>query len=228
MKKQINRALQPVLAMGLATAVLLSVFQASPARADSGEDDSSLKGQTAFFNEIYWRWTYGDITIRPDQNGNAVLGGVVLMPLPNAPGDGTPASINVTLKAGQPFFLPLIALNGTSYTDGTPSDPYTDFSKLFSKNQKIKMKLDGKAVIDDDNEKDFFSQFVFDPPIPFLSPPVDAFIWSAGLGVLHPPLSPGKHTIKLDEKLEVPGSVFGVPFTVEYHNTFNLTVQKKQ
>jgi hypothetical protein len=109
-------------------------------------------------------------------------------------------------------------LLGNSYTDGT-ADPFIDI-KVFDKNLKLKLKVDGKTILDNDDALDFYTQFSFDPPIPFNSPPANAFIFSQGIGILHTPLSPGKHVIKLDEKLTVP--MFNLTF--EYHNTFNVTV----
>ena len=64
-------------------------------------------------------------------------------------------------------------------------------------------------------------QFHFDPVIPFNSPPLDAIIYLQVIGVLHKPLAPGMHVIKLDEKVG-PIPIFG---GVEFHNTFNVTVQ---
>jgi len=86
------------------------------------------------------------------------------------------------------------------------------------------LKLDGKTILDEDDALDFYTEFSFDPPIPLNSPPVDSIIYSQGIGILHTPLSPGKHVLKLDVKLPVPA--FGI--TVEYHNTFNVTVPPRK
>ena len=175
------------------------------------------------FSDLYFRSVYGNITLPTDQNGNTVVGKTVFMPLPNAPGDGTPASINVTLKAGQPFFLPLLALPGTSYSDGTPPDPFVDLQVL-KNNVRLTLKIDGKTVLDEQEAlDDFYTQFYFDPPIPFDAPPINAIIYLQVIAVLHKPLSPGTHVITLDEKVS-PIPIFG---GVEYHNTFNVTVQPR-
>jgi hypothetical protein len=213
-------------ALVIGVAALMLLGGGGTARAhDDDHHDSDSKGLSesksllTVFEDIYWRWAYGNgnLTLPTDQNGNAVVAGVALMPLPNASGDGTPASIAVTLKAGQGFFLPLIDLLGTSYTDGTPPDPFVDSKVFGKKNLKLKLTLDGKTILDENDALDFYTQFSFDPPL-------DSIIYSQGIGILHTPLSPGKHVLKLDVKLPVPA--FGI--TIEYHNTFNVTVQPRR
>ena len=218
---QTTRRLAPAFVLVAA----LALSGASPVRADDNPHPSNgfIESKTLLdvFSDLYFRQLFGNITLPTDQNGNAVVAGTALMPLPNAPGDGTPASISVTLKAGQPFFLPLLGLPGTSYTDGTPPDPFVDF-KVLKRNVKLTLSIDGKTVLEkDDALKDFYTQFYFDPPIPFNSPPLEAIIYLQTVGVLHKPLSAGTHVIKLDVKV-TPVPIFG---GVEYHNTFNVTVQ---
>jgi len=186
MKSQITKLMKPALCLGVAALALIG--SAGATRAYAADRDSDSKAPTTIltaFEDIYWRWTFGNITLPTDQNGNAVVGGVALMPLPNAPGDGTPASIDVTLKAGEPFFLPLIGLLGTSYTDGTPPDPFVDRKVFGKKNLKLKLKLDGKTILEEDDALDFYTEFSFDPPIPLNSPPLDSIIYSQGVGILH-------------------------------------------
>src|SRR6266404_3290449 len=222
MKSQITKLIKPTLCLGVAALVLSG--SAGATRVYASDRDSDSKAPTTIltaFEDIYWRWTFGNLTLPTDQNGNAVVGGVALMPLPNAPGDGTPASIDVTLKAGEPFFLPLIGLLGTSYTDGTPPDPMVDKNVFGKTNLILTLKLDGKTILDESDALDHYTQITFDPPIPLNSPPVDAIIYSQGIAILHAPLAVGKHVLKLDVKLPV--ALFGVTF--EYHNTFNITVQ---
>src|SRR5215831_442795 len=97
-------------------AMLLGLSMASPAIAAPKQTPakSSAFGKTlAQWQDTYARWLLGDLNLPPDANGNAVADGVVLMPLPNAPGDGTPASLSITLKSGQPFTMPMLYLLGT-------------------------------------------------------------------------------------------------------------------
>jgi len=184
---------------------------------------SSAFGKTlAGWQDTYLRWEVGNITLPSDANGNAVVCNVVLMPLPNVPGDGTPGSLTVTLNSREAFFLPVVQEAGTSYTDGTPNDPLLPLS--FFTRFNVRLQIDGVTVIDDCNKMHFFSQFYFAPPIPFPFGNINSIIWFQGFGIAHAPLRPGIHTIKLDEKAgqALPPN-FGGGFP-EYHNTWTVTV----
>ncbi|HZQ47352.1 MAG TPA: hypothetical protein VFC07_10100 [Verrucomicrobiae bacterium] len=176
----------------------------------------------AQWEDIYMRWFVGNVTIPADANGNAVVNGVVLMPIPNAAGDGTPAQQAVTLNHGQAFFMPLLYELGTSYTDGTPSDPFLDRSYFTS--FSVSLQIDGVPVINNSNAMDYFTQFSFAPPVPLEFANIDSLIWYQGFNVAHAPLSVGKHTIQLDEKAgqALPPN-FG-SLLLEYHNTWTVTV----
>jgi hypothetical protein len=185
-------------------------------------------GSTAFgktlnqWEDIYWRWTYGALTVPTDANGNAVVNGnVVLMALPNAPGDGTPGHLDVTLNSGQAFMMPLWGLLGNSYSDGTPDDPLVDVSVL--QTLDITLQIDGVTVINAANHMQYYSEFYFDPviPLPAAFAPYAGIIWFEGIGTVHAPFSAGTHAIKLDVKNTQPA--FG--FIFEYHNTWTVTVQ---
>jgi hypothetical protein len=183
---------------------------------------TNLFGRTlAQWQELYWRWVYGEISIALDGNGNAATNGnVVLMPLPNAPGDGTPALTNVTITAGQAFALPLWNLLGNAYNDSS-SDPPIDLNVF--QTLDLRLTLDGVTLIDGGNLMQFYSQFYFAPPIPYNVPPVVSFIYLQGIGMVHGPLSPGNHILKLDAKNTDTADLFGLTF--EYHNTWNVSVQ---
>jgi hypothetical protein len=127
----------------------------------------------------------------------------------------------VTLKAGQTFFLPLWTLSGTSYSDGTPPDPFEPDSVF--RTLEIKLTIDGKTVVSTGNVMRYYSKFAFDPVIPIVgAPPYAAIIWFEGVGILHEPLSPGQHTLTLHAKNTqlVWGSTF------EYNNTWKVTVSR--
>ena len=223
MKNQIIRLIKPALAtLTVMLAPLVWCGTTLAHDSDSAQFFGS-KELLAVFEDTYWRWVpafgNGNVTLPKDENGNALLAGVALMPYPNLP-DGINGTVDVTFRVGQPFFMPLIGLFGTSYTGGTPPpDPFVDVFE--EKKLKLKLKLDGKTILDEDDARDFFSKSRFDPPIPYNQFGVDSIIWFEGLGVLHRPLAPGKHVLKLDETLPVPA--FG--FTIEYHVTFNVTVE---
>ena len=104
-----------------AALVALSLLATAPAFADDGRGhDEGPPDSLVKWQELYWRWAFGDVTLPTDRNGNAVAGDVVLMPFPSTPGDGTPGHLDVTLSAGQSWVMPLWTLLGTDYTDGTP------------------------------------------------------------------------------------------------------------
>lgn len=201
-------------------ALALSLSPPSPSYAAAASHKS-----LAAWDAIYWYWAFGDlddagVAFGTDVHDNTTVGDVVLLPLPNAPGDGTPAGVDVTLNSGESFFLPLWTQLGTSYTDGTPPDEF--FSLKVFKTLDISFKIDGVPVINSGNVLDYYAKDAFDPEIPIDFPPYDAVIWVQGISILHAPLSAGKHTMTLDVKNTIP--VFGG--VSEYHNTWNLKVVK--
>lgn len=216
----------------LAAGLTASVFAGSPSQPNHRHSPNCLPAHwldgctTAHshldaWQELYWRWAYGDVSIPTDKNSNAVVGNVVLMPVPSTPGDGTPGTQDVTLQSGQSFFLPLWTLSGTSYSDGTPPDPFEPDSVF--KTLEITFKVDGRTVVNSANVMCFYSKFAFDPVIPIVGvPPYEAVIWFEGVGVLQHPLPPGNHTLTLHAKNTqlVWGSTF------EYNNTWNVTVKQ--
>ena len=209
-------------------ALLLGLAISTPAQAGpepSGGDHAEGSGALALFQDLYWRWTYGGLNLPIDANSNAVVHDVVMMAIPSTPGDGTPGTQDVTLTACQPWLLPLWNLLGTSYTNGT-SDPVIGLNTF--KTLNIKFTIDGKTVVSTKNVLEYFTRFNFNPPVPLDYPPVNAIVWFEGVGVLHEPLSPGHHTLKLDVKNTIPlPPNFGAPVT-EYHNTWNVTVKPGQ
>jgi hypothetical protein len=188
------------------------------AAAKSGNPKQGPK--VAELEDIYQRWSFGRQQVQTDSNGNAVFENVVLVPLPSAPGDGTPGSLELTLSADQAFFLPLFGLFGASYTDGTPPDPFEPIS-IF-KSLDIEFTVDGVLIVKTKNVMDFFSKYEFTPPIPFEFPPYSSVLWGEDVSVFHPPLCAGTHTLKLDVRNTEPA--FGS--FLEYHNTWNLTVKR--
>lgn len=205
------------LSFGLCLAALANAGN-PPTPAQSSAFGKTLLG----WQDTYVRSEFGNITVPTDGNGNQVVGNVVLMPLPNVPGDGTPGSLAVTLNSGEAFFLPMVQDAGTSYTDGTPNDPLlpTSFFTSFD----VSLQIDGVTVVNNANVMDYYSEFYFAPPIPFPFGNINSIIWLQGFGIAHAPLPPGTHIIKLDEKAgqALPPN-FGGGFP-EYHNTWNVTV----
>jgi len=222
------KALAPAL---LIITALLALAGAALVRADLAANtlktprvappNSTAYGKTlAQWQELYWRWLNGQVTIAPDANGNAVVGNVVLLAFPPTPGDGTPGHLDLTLNAGQPFVLPLWNILGNSYADGS-ADPFIDL--IVFRTLDLTFMLDGVTIIDSSNLMLFYTQFDFVPPIPDNVPPATAFIFLQGIGMVHAPLTPGSHTLKLDARNTDTVDFFGLSF--EFHNTWNVTVQ---
>src|ERR1039458_584794 len=108
MKIQIVKHLEAMLGITIGAAVATVFCLAVPAFAgeQQGSDHCNPPGNTlAQFEDIYIRWLVGNVTLPPDANGNAVVDRVVLLPIPNTPGDGTAGHLDVTLNHGQAFFL---------------------------------------------------------------------------------------------------------------------------
>jgi hypothetical protein len=175
----------------------------------------------AHYTETYVRSSFGDKTLPTDANGNSVENNVVMVPIPQAPGDGTPGTVNVTLSAGEGFVVTLFGGLGTSYRDGTPPDPFEPLS-IFT-TLDISFSVDGQTLIEPKNVLNYFSKFNFNPPIPIQDPVVQAIIWFEGVSVLHAPLCPGQHVLKLHVKNKEPS--FGQ--LLEYNNTWNVTVRPR-
>src|SRR5437899_10278935 len=97
---KISNIISAGMTFGLAAIAALCI--APPARGGTAPapGHSSAFGNTlAGWEEIYWRWAFGDITVPADANGNAVVGeGTVLLAIPSAPGDGSPGHLAVTLN----------------------------------------------------------------------------------------------------------------------------------
>jgi hypothetical protein len=208
------------MAGALASAILLTCLTLSAFGGSAPQPAGShaFGKSSTEWQELYWRWFYGDVSIQTDANGNAAVGNVVLLALPNAPGDGTPGSLDITLKPGQAFVLPEFGFLGTSYTDGTPPDPMVGLSVF--ETLEISLTLDGVTIVDSSNVLDYYAGAFLAPEIPLNSPPLAAAIWFQGISIVHNPLSVGSHVIHLDVKNTQP--VFG--FISEYHNTWNVTV----
>jgi hypothetical protein len=222
MEIKTTKLIKPALALATGLVALCLALPAHSGNKVAPGQSSAFGNTLAGWQDTYFRWYVGQLDLPLDANGNAAVDNVVLLPLPNTPGDGTPGSLDVTLNSGQGFDLPLLVLLGTSYTDGTPADPLVDVS--FFQTLNLTLQIDGVTVVDNGNLMNYYSSFYFAPPIPFNSPPIDSVIWCEDIGVIHPPMSVGTHIIKLDVKSTqaLPPNFGGG--TLEYHNTWNITV----
>jgi hypothetical protein len=204
----------------MATA-LLGLCLTLTGRAGNGPlppGSSAFGKNLAQWQALWLDWDVGDVTLETDTYGNARSGPVVLLSVPNTPGDGTPGSLNLTLGVGERFVLPLMLLYGNSYDNGTPNDALVSPSDF--QNGTLKLTLDGATIMDNTTAFQFYTSTVYNPPLPFDFPPFTTIIWVQGISMVHTPLLPGQHTMTLDEKFTFPE--YSVTF--EYHNTWHLTV----
>jgi hypothetical protein len=200
-----------------------------PSSSPAGAGPGSLPGKPAGpsrtspeWQELYFRWYAGGLGLPRDEEGNTVAEHAVLLPFPDTAGDGTPGHLEVTLRAGQSWVLPLRVMVGSSYSDGTAADeflPKTHFESL-----DISFEIDGRKVVSPSNVMDYYSQSTFAPPIPFDAAPVKALIWMQVIGVVHGPLEIGAHKLKLDVKDTRPlPPAFGGG-AMRFHNTWSINV----
>ncbi len=224
MKKPLNQyKINHSFSLGLAALLTFSVLPVWAGKSPLPGNATAYGKNLAQWEDTYWRWAFGSLSTASDAHGNAIVNGVVLLALPAAPGDGTPASIHITLSSGEPFMLPLWNLLGNTYQDGS-SDPI--FSTRIFKTLDVTCKIDGVTVITPANVMQYYTAFPFEPPIPFNFPPAVSFSYSQNIGFVHTPLTPGAHTLQLDVKNTDSEDVFGLVF--EYHNTWHITVLPDQ
>lgn len=216
-----------LVSLAVAVAVLAPApRQAARAAAGTPPGHSNAFGDSlADWQALWLAWFVGDVDIPPDDNGNADVGHVALLPIPSAAGDGTPAGVDVTLDAGQAFVVPLWSTYGFSYSDGTPDDPPVPLDVF--KTLDLTLTIDGKTVVDHRNLTDYYSETLYpDPGLPLSFLPGDAVIELQSIGITHAPLSPGRHTMALDAvNTQALPPQYGGGFA-EYHNTWDITVKR--
>jgi hypothetical protein len=178
--------------------------------------ESKFYGKTLTeWMQLYETWYIGGAT-GPDH-----VGPVKFLPLPN--GDTVSGNftyddpgivvgqIDVTLKPGTPFVLPVITWYGEAYEPalGYPNDPALP-EDLFTDPHKslIKVYIDGKRVMDSTVAR--VNPFYYGPaPINVVYPEPTSYgsiaaIFVQGIGFVHTPLSEGTHTISLVSGLQIP------------------------
>jgi hypothetical protein len=212
----------------LIACLFVGVLTLSMAPADENPGGSKAYGKPlGEWMKLYWTWFIGG-----DQEGQVKK--VVFLPLPagtDEDGDGIAVGeLDVTLQVGQKFVLPMFVYVGETYVEDVPADdPSFPPDEVFT-GATVVIKLDGKVIIDsedDDLSEFFFDAQFFDEPIEYPEPSprgpdltADAAIWVKGIGFVHPPLSPGEHTLEL--------FVYSPDFGFGFQNTWNIEVVKKK
>ena len=209
-----------------------AVAKANPVPPNSKAFGHSLSDwMTRYFEQAFGR--------TPTDNGKRVV------PLPLPAGDCVGGSftssdpstcvghVDVALKSGTPFLLPIAAWYGESYNNGLPDD--APLSASVFTGSHVLIQLDGSTLIDsnvDDLSRWYFGPNFFVPPIVY-SQPTDYGSISAnfvqGLGMTSHPLSLGLHHLSLKSEIIafVPNYHGpGVPLDVgvKYENSWDITI----
>jgi hypothetical protein len=225
-----------ILTAGIENAAALSNCQSKPAPANPALSKAYGKSLTEWMMLHSAWYNQGQDPIL------GTIGHVKLLPLPQQlptpiPPDLPPVgsfstgNLNITLKPGTPFVLPVISLSGESYVnDVLPPDDLLPYkSSLLTAD--IKVTLDGKTILQSpaDNQKFFYGPAYFPEPIAYNPPqfrftdPVLGDVYAAaisssmGIGFVHPPLNVGKHTLKLH--------AVNLDLGFGFANTWNITVK---
>jgi len=187
---------------------------------------------------VYWQWYFTGA-----DPAESKVGPVELLPLPAGEfvsGSFTPedpallrGEIEITLRPGTPFVLPLYAWTTERYQGYplVPDDPQMDGTVALGSGHPT-LTIDGKVVITDANKAAYFVPHTPLDPIAEYPVPTDygsvASTSFQGVGVVGNPLSPGTHVIHLYEPLILqPGDYPGLPggVGVIYDNTWIITVE---
>jgi len=191
-----------------------------------------------------WTSTY----FIPGFSGSPIdTGHVSLLPLPaGTPVGGTGTStdpvtvvgqLNVSLKTGTPFVLPVAVWFGEKYdpATGLPDDAPLSASVFTGSN--VLVKVDGVAVIDshrDNLARWYVAPQYYDPPITYPEPTSYGSIaanFVQGLAFVNRPLSKGVHTLTLESEIItfVPnyyGPGLNLDIGVKFRNSWTITVTK--
>ncbi len=234
---QINKALSAgVLTLALSANLLL----AADGAARISPPNSSTHGKTLTeWLGAYWAWYYGGVP------ADGMVDGVFLMPLPASEqisGSWIPSdpaymkgTLEITVKPGTPFVLPLFAWVGERYKPelNIPDDPPMSDAVMLSSLTPT-LKIDGKTMISNQNKAAFYipptywdEMVVYPQPTAYGS---FGALFFQSVGFVSPPLPVGKHVIKLYETIIIPPGDYPLypnGLGLIYDNTWNITVSPK-
>jgi hypothetical protein len=238
MKRYVTKLAGAALAVTLVGASLVAV---EAARGGSPPQSTAFGKTLTEWMQLYWTWALGG-------GGDDHVGHVKFLQLPSgeyAGGSFTYADpgvlvghLDVSLKPGTPFVLPVSIWYGETYLPalGYPDDPplpadlFTDPGKNL-----IRVSIDGKPVMD--STRASVAPFYFGPaPIDVVYPAPSSYgstaaIFVQGIGFVHEPLSVGTHKIELLAGLRVPPdptilnlNVYPDGSGIVFKNTWTITV----
>lgn len=215
------------------TGLLLAAVIVGPAAGGPPQANAYGKSLPEWM-ELYLTWYLGG-----DQADH--VKNVQFLPLPaGVPDDGAGTAadpvtlvgeMDLTLKPGTPFVLPVAFWYVEVYLDGSVDPVLAD--AVFTESDVL-VTIDGKAVIDSDRQDlsrfyvpptAFGSVIYYDEPTSYGSVGAVGF---QGIGFVHGPLSVGKHTITLHSEINAVVADPNHPVNLGqiFHNTWNITVKK--
>jgi hypothetical protein len=179
--------------------------------------------------KTYWTWWLAG---EPE---SGKVGRVMLLPLPSGTADdgaGTfddpvtlTGHLDIQMKPGTPFVLPVVAWIGEMYEDGSVDPEGPDY--LFGKRGFIsgRVWIDGQPVITDWNVRRFYvPRTDFDEVIMYPEPTsygAIGAVYTQSIGFVCGPLPVGVHHIQLVSTFNVPDFNIGVT----YKNTWRIRVK---
>jgi hypothetical protein len=182
----------------LAGLTLSSPLVSQPARAQNPAQSNAGGRSLGDWLELYWTWFYGGEAAQPGRVKNTVF-----LPLPaGEPSDADPSvsegEIDVTLRPGERFVLPLFAFVGERYLEDLDDDDPDDLPAGAVSDARVLLTLDGKTLIDsevDDMSELFIETRYLPAPVVYEEPheydtnvhAVSA-LWFQGFGIVQPPL----------------------------------------
>jgi hypothetical protein len=231
----------------IAAPVALAVIGIGITAGTASATDHTAPPNSKAFGKSLADWTSAYFV--PGFSGSPIdtIKKVKLLPLPagtQVGGDFTssnPATVvgalDVTLKPGTPFVLPVAIWFGEKYSTppGLPDDAPLNASVFTGSN--VLVKVDGVAVIDShkgDLARWYVAPQYYDPPITYPAPTSYGSIaanFVQGLAFVHHPLSKGDHTLTLKSEIItfVPnyyGPGLNLDIGVRYENSWTIHVTK--
>jgi hypothetical protein len=209
-----------VVIVPLATApVAMTAPKASPAQ-------SHAHGHTlGEWMVRYFEWMLGvgpnggnGLTFLPLPAGEYVSGSFTLDDPGILEGD-----LELTVKPGQSFMIPITAWLGESYLDGSVDDPVPDASWKLG---DFHVTIDGRTVVAKaagESSPYYVPLTYFSEPIVYDEPSSYGSVaahWVQGFGFVHSPLNPGRHVMKLHSLFLAENYGLGV----QYENTWIINV----
>jgi len=131
----------------------------------------------------------------------------------------------VTLKAGQSFLVPIVSWIGEVYEDGSEDEPLTE---AVMNESEFRATIDGHTVAHKAAGRSsllYGAATDFDDPILYEAPSdygSTGAVWVQGFPLLHGPLAPGRHVMKLHSTLMIEDLDLGLQF----ENTWIITVKR--